>query len=195
MFWIMLFISAGIIVWAGIRLTRYADLLSIRLNWGHAWVGIVLLGLVTSLPEAITSLVAVARLHAGDLAMGNVMGSNIFNPMMIVIMDVAYRKGSVTNQVNANNSHKASALYAVGLTMLVVLGMIFGSATILGPMGWASMLVIVMYCVGMRHLAFLEAPQPEVCDTSTGICSDSLSKIVEIPALRPASASMAISPT
>ena len=60
MVWIQFIISAAVILIAGMRLTKYADLLSDTLGLGKVWIGVVLLGLVTSLPEAGASIMSVA---------------------------------------------------------------------------------------------------------------------------------------
>ena len=63
MTWISFFLAAVVIIFAGIRLTHYADRLAEKTSVGRAWIGILLLGFITSLPEAVTSLVAVISLQ------------------------------------------------------------------------------------------------------------------------------------
>ena len=62
MYWIEFLISAFVIIAAGSRLTTYADRLSDQLNLGKALIGIVLLGLITSLPEAVACFVSIRSL-------------------------------------------------------------------------------------------------------------------------------------
>jgi len=158
MYWFEFFISAAIIIFAGIRLTIYADKLSDELQLGKVWVGIVLLGLVTSLPEAIASLTAIVSLHANDLAIGNLLGSNNFNPMLIVVMDVMYRRGSVTNAVHPDLSHKVSARFAMFLAFLVIADIIFNAAFPafhVGRLSVGGALIALFYFIGMRRLAGL----------------------------------------
>lgn len=57
------------------------------------FVGIALVGIVTSLPEVVTT-VAAARIGAVDLAVGNLFGSNIFNIFILGITDVFYTDGN-----------------------------------------------------------------------------------------------------
>ena len=64
MYWLQFIISAAIIVLAGTHLTVCADRISDKLQLGKFWVGIILLGIATSLPEAITSLTAIISLQA-----------------------------------------------------------------------------------------------------------------------------------
>ncbi|HBG62134.1 MAG: hypothetical protein A2Y03_08780 [Omnitrophica WOR_2 bacterium GWF2_38_59] len=162
MYWIQFFISAVFIVLAGIRLTEYADKLSEQSNIGKAWIGIILLGLVTSLPEAIVSLTSVISLKANNMAIGNLLGSNNFNPMLIVLMDAFYRKGSMTNDIARNKSHDISASFAVILT-LVVIGEIFlgknGFSFRASFVSFGSILIAVLYFAGMWYLSKADSDQ------------------------------------
>jgi len=158
MLWFEFILSATIIVAAGTRLTVCADKLSDRLQLGKVWIGVVLLGLVTSLPEAITSLTAVISLRSYDLAVGNLLGSNAINPMLTVIMDLLYRRGSVTDAVKPNRSHTVSAGFAILLTATVAAEILWAGRFPLLKVGWVSVgsvAVAVFYFFGMRRLARL----------------------------------------
>ncbi|MBU0469495.1 MAG: hypothetical protein KKD07_07240 [Candidatus Omnitrophica bacterium] len=160
MYWIQFLISAVFIVLAGIRLTDYADKLSEQSNIGKAWIGIILLGLVTSLPEAIVSLTSVISLKANNMAIGNLLGSNNFNPMLIVVMDIFYRKGSITNDIGTNKSHDISGSFAIILTLVVVgeilLGM-HGFIFRVASLSYGSILIAVLYFAGMRSLSSIDS--------------------------------------
>ncbi|MCK5177899.1 MAG: hypothetical protein KAR32_00075, partial [Candidatus Omnitrophica bacterium] len=160
MCWLEFFISAIIIILAGIRLTVCADKLSDQLQFGKVWVGIILLGVATSLPEAITSLTAIISLQANDLAIGNLLGSNNFNPMLIVVMDALYRRGSITNALTPNASYQVSARFAILLTLLVIFDIMFNGAFPtfhLGPVSVGGLLIAIFYFVGIKRLAKLGA--------------------------------------
>ncbi len=109
----------------GARLTHMADAISDLLNLGKAWVGVLLLASVTSLPEVVTSSTAVL-IGQPDLAFGNIFGSCMFNVAIIVILDGILRRGSVLGEVT-NASHGLSAslgiiLIAVGVLSMNVMG-------------------------------------------------------------------------
>ncbi len=161
MYWLEFIISAIVIIIAGVVLTKNADLLSERLQLGKAWIGIVLLGFVTSLPEAIASLVSIVSLQTYDLAIGNLVGSNNFNPMMLVMMDMIYREGAVTNAIKPHRSHFASASFAIILT-LVVITEIFVALPAWGPLSVGSILIVAIYFGGMWRLSKLNADDPEL---------------------------------
>ncbi len=87
----------------------------------EAFVGALLVGLTTSLPEVATTLAAI-RLGAVDLAVGNIFGSNAFNMMILLVMDVAYVRGPVL--AAASGDHLVTTLGAVvciGLGIMAIL--------------------------------------------------------------------------
>lgn len=162
MYWLEFFISAVVIVLAGTTLTVCADKLSDRLRLGKVWIGVVLLGVVTSLPEAVASLTAIVSLRADDLAVGNLLGSNNFNPMLIVMMDALYRQGALTDAVHPGPSHKISAVFAILLTVIVIADIMFNAAFPVlhaGPLSLGGVLIALCYFAGMRRLARLGTGQ------------------------------------
>ncbi|MCK5214293.1 MAG: sodium:calcium antiporter [Candidatus Omnitrophica bacterium] len=164
MVWIQFIISSAIIVAAGIRLTIYADALSERLRLGKAWIGIILLGLVTSLPEAVASITAVASLHANDLAIGNMVGSNNFNIVLIFLMDIVYRQGSVTNGFVFRKGSVLPILFAVALTFIISAEICFkGAVPVFGFLGGGALFVGAGYLLGIRILShYQEEPHVAV---------------------------------
>jgi cation:H+ antiporter len=87
--------AATVIILVGARtLTRAVDAISIRTGIGHSLVGVILLATATSLPELGTGISAI-RIHQPDLAMGSVYGSNLFNLLLIAIIDIAWRRGPI----------------------------------------------------------------------------------------------------
>jgi len=53
------------------------------LNVSDKFIAITLLAMGTSLPELVTSIVALAK-HKGQMALGNIIGSNVFNILLIL---------------------------------------------------------------------------------------------------------------
>lgn len=159
MAWLTFLFSAALIVFAGVKLTCYADKLSDALNLGKLWIGVLLLGFVTSLPEAITSLMAVMTLGADNLAVGNLLGSNVFNPILMLVLDLAYRKGSVTNAIHPNRSHTVSAFFVGVMTLGVMIEMFWcrqGVVPQLGFLSLGSCFLIVFYIGAMRYLGAID---------------------------------------
>ena len=60
-----------------------ASNIALTFGWSQTFIGLTIVALGTSLPELVTSVVA-ARKGENDLAVGNVVGSNIFNILLIL---------------------------------------------------------------------------------------------------------------
>jgi len=81
----ILLIIVGLIglVLGGEAIVRSATSIAHLLGVSDAIIGLTIVALGTSLPELATSCVAAAK-HNSDLALGNVIGSNIFNIFLIL---------------------------------------------------------------------------------------------------------------
>lgn len=80
-------VSAAAIVIAGPLVARCAEGIAQTSGLGDTFVGVLLLGGATSLPELVVSLAAV-RLGAYDVAVGNLFGSNAFNMVILLPADM-----------------------------------------------------------------------------------------------------------
>ena len=67
------------------------------------------MAVATSLPELVVSIGA-ARIGAIDMAVGNVLGSNMFNMLIIGIADFFYPAGSLLNRPTIIGAAKAMGL-------------------------------------------------------------------------------------
>jgi len=100
--WIQLIIAAIIILFSSTYLAKSADVIALKTGLGRTFVGVVLLATATSLPELATGINAVATLNAPNLAGGDVFGSNIFNLLIIVVLDTYWRNGTFLGSVYNN---------------------------------------------------------------------------------------------
>lgn len=81
----IVFIVAGLaaLIWGGDRFVSGASGIASALGVSDAVIGLTIVALGTSLPELATSIVAALKGKPG-LAVGNVIGSNIFNILMVL---------------------------------------------------------------------------------------------------------------
>lgn len=75
--------GAAAIVYGGDLVVDNAKEIAIRFGMSETLVGLTIVALGTSLPELVTSIVA-SRKGANDMAVGNVVGSNIFNILLVL---------------------------------------------------------------------------------------------------------------
>jgi len=150
--WLQFIASAFLIVVSGTVLVRYADMLGDRFHLSKAWLGIIVLGLATSLPEAAASISAILSVGSADMAVGNMLGSNNINLMIVVVLDLLYRRGSITDAIRTRRSHMLSALCAILLTV-VVLGEITIGAPAVGHVSAGTVLLLIMYTFCIRMLS------------------------------------------
>ncbi len=154
MVWVEFIICVVIVIVASNVLSRYADAIAEKTGLGRAWVGAILLAGVTSLPELVSGVTAVSLLNAPNLAIGGIVGSNLFNLVLIAVMDLAYQPGWILSQ--AQDGHILSGGLSILLMGLVVIspliGPLFNGSGILG-VSYISFGLIFLYLAGARLLA------------------------------------------
>jgi cation:H+ antiporter len=114
-------IAAAVVVLTGPRLAHAADQIADLSGLGGSFVGTTFVALSTSLPELAASIAAI-RLGAFDLVIGNVFGSNAFNMMLFLPLDMAF-PGSLFSV--ADSAHLVSVLAVVVCTSLVIMGQLY----------------------------------------------------------------------
>lgn len=102
------------------RLASSADRLAALSGLGRTFIGTTALALVTSLPEMVSTVVAF-RIGAPDLALGNIFGSNAFNMVLFLPLDLAY-PGALFGAVGP--AHALTAFAVVAASTLAVMGQV-----------------------------------------------------------------------
>jgi cation:H+ antiporter len=112
-------VAAGLGVLVGGGKAFVTGAVGLALAWGMSerMVGLTIVAVGTSLPELAASLVAALRGHS-ELAVGNVVGSNIFNVLMILGVT-----GAVQPIVGSLDAMKIDMLAMVAFTFLCALSM------------------------------------------------------------------------
>ncbi|SEL10205.1 cation:H+ antiporter [Roseovarius nanhaiticus] len=113
-----------------------------RYGLASSLVGALGTAVITSLPELVTTLVAVRR-GALQLAVGGIIGGNTFDTLFLVGADIAYRDGSIYHAVEGNDLY----WLATGLLMTGVLlaGLIVRQRRGPGRIGVESVLMMAIY--------------------------------------------------
>ncbi|MDG5472099.1 sodium:calcium antiporter [Jeotgalibacillus sp. ET6] len=135
-------LAAVVTIFAAMKLSTYADVISTKTGMGGLLVGTLLLAGATSLPEVTTSFSAV-WIGNNDIAIGNLLGSNLFNVFIIACFDLYFRKKQLFLQ--ASNDHLFTAGIGMLMTLLIMISLILRiDYTILG-FGIDSLLIAAIY--------------------------------------------------
>ncbi|SDH61128.1 cation:H+ antiporter [Planococcus glaciei] len=152
------FILAAIVtVFAAVKLSQYADVISEKTSMGGMMVGTLLLAGATSLPEISTSFSAAAIGNA-DIAVGNMIGSNLFNLFILAAFDFLLSRRRILER--ASRDHIYTLFLGLLLTVLVILALWLRlDASVLG-IGLDALVIALTYIAGMLIINKLPKSEP-----------------------------------
>jgi cation:H+ antiporter len=113
-------IFAAIIFFTAPNLASVADQLALLTGWGDSFLGVAFVALVTSLPEAVTTLSAI-RLGRVNMAVANIFGSNAFNLAIVAVLDLASPNSLLAS---VSQVHLISATAVILVTAVALLGIL-----------------------------------------------------------------------
>ncbi len=113
---------------------------------GVGFVGATLVALVTSLPEAVTTIAA-ARMGAYNLAVGNLFGSNAFNMFALGIADFFYLDGRFLSVLDP--ALALAGLIGLLLTTIALIGNLARKERRLFLIEVDALFILIGYSVGM----------------------------------------------
>jgi cation:H+ antiporter len=135
---------------AGSRLSRYGDVIAEKTGFSGTWIGLILLATVTSLPELATGISSVVLADAPNIALGDVLGSCVFNLSIIVVLDFLHRGESMYSR--AGQGHILSAGFGIILIGLVGFSVLLaghGASFSIGHVGVYTPMITVLYGIAM----------------------------------------------
>jgi cation:H+ antiporter len=135
--WLLFALNALVLVVAATALPVIGEALAVTMGWEETFVGTIFLAAVTSVPELVISIEAV-RIGALDLAIGGILGSNLFDLLILAIEDLAYVDGPLLGAVDSE--HVLTAIAALTMTGIAIVGLCARPTTkVFRGVGWASL--------------------------------------------------------
>ncbi|MDH3318615.1 MAG: hypothetical protein OEO84_02870 [Betaproteobacteria bacterium] len=180
--------SAAFVILAGIGLARFGDELAEKTGWGTLWVGTLLVGIATSLPELTVNISAVWLEDSPGLALGNVFGANMLNVFVLGIVAMIFGASNIFGK----QGRDTELLILIGTAMVALAGLVAGTGDLkLGPTSLGGLLLLAGYVGGMRvvytagrtHMHVEDIPQPSG-DTRNAWIGFGISAVVVIIAGR-----------
>lgn len=109
----------------------------------EALIGLTIVAIGTSLPELATSVVAALKKQA-DIAIGNIVGSNIFNVFFVIGTTSTILALPITSALTVD------ILISIGATLLLLLFMLIGGRHRL--VRWEGIVFVMLYIVYLVYL-------------------------------------------
>ena len=166
--WIWFIPAAILTLYAAMRMVNYAELIIQKTKLGGAFVGLVLVSMITSIPELITEI---SQGAAGrpDIGISDDIGANAFSTFMLAFATLIFAKSMFVR--NLGKWTKISILISFVLTVSMTLILFFGKDFGMGTSGKfmigiipfifiISYFVFVYFSYKFRHLAD-EEPEHE----------------------------------
>ena len=147
---VVFLISAGFVVAGGIGLARFGDDIADVTGWGKLWVGTLLVGIATSLPEVVVNISAVWLEKNPGLALGNVFGADMINVFVLAVVALMFGVQNLFG--NQGRDTELLILTGLGLVALALVFGAFGDVKLIGPVSLGGLLIGVGYVYGMRRV-------------------------------------------
>ncbi|WP_225894454.1 sodium:calcium antiporter [Atlanticothrix silvestris] len=146
-----------LVIAVGTWLSKSADILAEKTGLGRTWIGTLLLAGVTSLPELATGVSAIVVFNAPDLAVGGILGSCLFNLLILALLDIL--SGPEPLLKRAQISHGLAASLGCAMLGVTAAGIILartGTYLTVGWFGLPSLVLLLFYMASARTIAQFE---------------------------------------
>lgn len=148
-----IFVAAAAAIWvAGVQLSNQTDVLSTRWHLGAALGGLIMLAIVTNLPEIAITVSAALSGHL-DVAVGNILGGIAIQTLVLVALDAFGVRG------RHPLTYRAASLVLVmeALLVVAVLGLVVAGSQLPGTLIWGRFapvpaIIAVVWVVGLLLL-------------------------------------------
>jgi len=166
--WLEFIFCTVLIGIGGYQLSRFGDVIAERTGLGRTLVGVLMVATVTSLPELMTGISAVAIADVPNIAVGDVLGSCIFNLLLLLLLEVGYPRASIYTL--AAQSHILSAGFSVILLGIVAISMLAGDQMpTIGHVGLYTPVIIGAYLLAMRVVTQYELQEARLRPAPAGL--------------------------
>jgi len=143
-------LAAAAVIGAGIWLSFVGDEIAETTGWDASFVGSLFLAISSSMPELVVSIAAL-RLGAIDMAVADILGSNMFNIAIIFAVDLFYTQGPILSSVSS--AHLITAAVVMVMSLLVIVGLrLRQKRKTFIVISWYALALIGLYILGVYFL-------------------------------------------
>ena len=163
---ILVVVGVALVLWGADRLTDGATALAQRMNVPQIVIGLTVVAMGTSMPEFFVSMVSAIK-GTPDLAVGNVVGSNIFNTMFIVGISAAVAPMAISRSA----VRKDIPFAVVATVMLSVMGMDGNISRTDAGILFALFIVFMVYTLRLARKGAVDVEEKKKEDLSVVMSS------------------------
>ncbi|MFG6115912.1 sodium:calcium antiporter [Halobacillus sp. MO56] len=145
---VLFILSAIAAYYLAVQLASYGDGVKEKTRASSAFVGIII-GVAISLPE-LTSSVTAIMIDSPDLAMGNLLGSNLFNILALALLDIHYRRQQIMGHTNLES--KLYSYLLILMTMVVMMALSLTLPEGIYHVGYTSVVLVLLYFGGIKWI-------------------------------------------
>ncbi len=153
--WFEFLVCAAVIIVCGTQLSKYGNVIAEKTGIGKAWVGLILMATITSLPELVTGISSVTVADVPNIAVGDLVGACVLNLVILALLDPMDKSSPIFSKTG--QSHLLSGGFGI-----LLLGTVAASVT-LGPLvpsiwriGMYTPVIVATYAIGIRLVYLYE---------------------------------------
>ncbi|MBD3296801.1 MAG: hypothetical protein GF392_05480, partial [Candidatus Omnitrophica bacterium] len=148
--WAKFLVFLAVVMAAGFWMARIGDRIVERTLLSETFTGTLLLGFVTSMPELIVSFAAL-RAGSPDMAVGNLLGSNLFDLCVIPVLDL-FTRSPIVGQLTPGQM--LSTVTVLIMSVIAYLGIRYRGPGMRGK-GWDTISIFIVGFAGFVLIYFL----------------------------------------
>ncbi len=148
-YWYIIYIVlAVLIVYLSIKLANYVDALDKKTTISGAFIGGVMLAAVTSLPELFTTISAVLIVKEPELVIGNIIGSDLFN---LVVIGLSISLFIIKwHRAKIGVIHVKELIITLVITLLVIYSLVSPYQPQVGPINLLVIPILALYILSIK---------------------------------------------
>ena len=144
--WLRFILLAGVTGGAGWMLMESAIILVDGYGLSESFAGGVMTALATSMPELVVTIAAI-RQGALTLGLGNIVGTNCFNILVIAAADIGYHQASIYH--NITSGEIMWGMTVILMTSILLLGLLQRQTKGIANIGFESTLMLTIYGIAL----------------------------------------------
>lgn len=162
---IVIFLIAAVVIWvAGTRLSKSTDTIAEKFGLGEALGGLVLLAIVTNLPE-IAIVISASQHNNFEMATGNLLGGIAVQTLVIVVLDIF----GLGNQDTLTKRSTSLVLVLEATLVLIVLALVvighqLPASLVFYRVTPAGFLILISWVIGIKIISKTRKTLPEISE-------------------------------